>query len=230
MKFTCELLIFMCLGAFCFCLPTELGAEPFGGGVGTELEPYLIYEPNQMQAIGADTDHWDKHFKLMADIDLRQYTGAEYNIIGNDDVSFTGVFDGNGHTISNFSYRGIDEDVGLFGTVGTMGGEYEEIKNLGLRDPNIINSGVLSYTGGLIAVLYSGTISECYVQGGEVSGDGSSVGGLIGIIMESDIKYDYNTLPEKQMIARIPKNAVRVLHTGFGALRCHCTRRGARKK
>jgi hypothetical protein len=60
-----------------------------------------------MNAIGAIPNDWDRHFRLMADIDLSAYTGTRFNIIGLDiDHCFTGVFDGNGHTISNFTYSG----------------------------------------------------------------------------------------------------------------------------
>jgi hypothetical protein len=58
-----------------------------------------------MNTIGlsSNSGDWDKHFKLMSDIDLGAYTGTQFNIIGSIQ-SFTGTFDGNGHTISNFTY------------------------------------------------------------------------------------------------------------------------------
>jgi hypothetical protein len=82
----------------------------YGGGTGEPNNPYQIKDANHMQAIGANPDDWDKHFKLMADIDLGDYAGTEFNIIGDKHydggwvgTAFTGVFDGNGHTISNFT-------------------------------------------------------------------------------------------------------------------------------
>ena len=42
----------------------------YGGGEGTAQEPYLIYTAEQMNTIGLHREDWDKHFKLMADIDL----------------------------------------------------------------------------------------------------------------------------------------------------------------
>ena len=51
-------------------------------GSGTEGDPYQIWDANDMQAIGADKNYWDAHFKLMADIDLGAYTGTSFNIIG----------------------------------------------------------------------------------------------------------------------------------------------------
>ena len=89
--------------AICFCaLPVQ---AKYGGGAGEPNDPYLIYDANQMNAIGANSNDWDKCFKLCADIDLSGFTGTSFNIIGiDDDNPFSGVFDGNDHTISNFSY------------------------------------------------------------------------------------------------------------------------------
>ena len=55
----------------------------YGGGTGEPNDPYLIYDANQMNAIGADSNDWDKHFLLCADIDLSEYTGTEFNLVGN---------------------------------------------------------------------------------------------------------------------------------------------------
>ena len=106
----------------------------YGGGTGEPNDPYLIYTAEQMNTIGADLDDWDKHFKLMADIDLSGYTGTDFNIIGiGNRNAFTGVFDGNGHAISNFTYTSeYATYIGLFGYV--VGGQ---IKNVGLIDSNV---------------------------------------------------------------------------------------------
>ena len=52
----------------------------YGGGSGTEEDPYLINTAGQMNTIGLNEDS-DKHFKLMADIDLGAYTGTSFNKI-----------------------------------------------------------------------------------------------------------------------------------------------------
>ncbi len=155
----------------------------YGGGRGTAEDPYLIHTAQQMNAIGANSNDWDKHFKLMADIDLSSYSGTDFNIIGyykNDDDNkpFTGVFDGNGHTISNFSYTvGFfgDHFIGLFGYVG---GTDMEIKGLGLIDPNV-NAGTKRGVGSLVGLMEYGDITNCYVRNGNVSGN-TWVGGLAG--------------------------------------------------
>ena len=178
--------LFLLLAVCFFALPAQ---AKYGGGAGEPNDPYLIYDANQMNAIGADSNDWDKHFKLMADIDLSEYTGTEFNIIGTGYIEsippglpylvstpFTGTFDGNGHEISNFtySYRGM-YITGLFGVVD---GENAQIKNLGLRDVDI-DGDFGDRVGSLIGLLFNGTVINCYTLGGSVSGD-YRVGGLVG--------------------------------------------------
>ena len=154
--------------------------EKYGGGTGEPNDPYLIFDANQMNAIGANPGDWDKNFLLCADIDLSGFTGTSFNIIGTYYPlhPFIGVFDGSGHTISNFTYDSNDTDyIGLFGYVGKWGVN-EEIKNLGLFDPNL-DAGTGRNVGSLVGYLVNGTITNCYVQGGSVLG-AFDVGGLVG--------------------------------------------------
>ncbi len=144
----------------------------YGGGSGTAEDPYLIYTAEQMNAIGANLR---KHFKLMADIDLSSYTGTDFNLIGTWDNAFWGVFDGNDHTILNFSYKyRVDRDAtALFSGVGPWG----RIKDLALIGPNV-DAGAGENVGAL-AGHNMGTITGCYAHGGSVSGR-NYVGGLVG--------------------------------------------------
>ncbi len=151
----------------------------YGGGTGEPDNPYLIYDANQMNAIGADSNDWHKHFKLMADVDLGQFTGKKFNIIGyyrssSDKKPFIGVFDGNGHIISNFSYTSKDKSrIGLFSYVEGL------IKDLRLVDPDV-NGGTGYDVSSLVGYLWNGTVTNCYIDGGNVSGT-KYVGGLVGI-------------------------------------------------
>lgn len=149
----------------------------YGGGNGITEDPYLIYTAEQMNAIGADMDDWDKHFKLMADIDLSGYMGTDFNMIGiGNRNAFTGVFEGNGHTISNLTYISSNGDYkGLFRYVS---GQSAQIKDLGLIGPNV-NAGTGSCVGSLAGYVSSGTITNCYVEDGNVAGK-KWVGGLVG--------------------------------------------------
>ncbi len=184
-----------------FGLPA--GAQ-YGGGAGGPGDPYLIYTAEQMNRIGARTNDLDKHFKLMADIDLSIYVGMQFRIIGTrSSTAFRGVFDGNGKRIRNLTYSSTNRDyVGLFGYVR---GSEAEIRNLQLIDPNI-DAGAKSYVGslvgynegiitnchatnvsvwggnrigGLIGYTRDGTVTDCCVKDGSVSGD-KEVGGLVG--------------------------------------------------
>ena len=71
----------------------------YGGGTGEPNDPYLIYTAEHLNSIGLHEEDWGKHFKLMADVDLGFYTGMSFNTIR----TFSGVFDGGGQSISNFS-------------------------------------------------------------------------------------------------------------------------------
>jgi hypothetical protein len=146
----------------------------YGGGTGEPNDPYLIYEPNQMNAIGADPCDWDKHFKLIADVNLAAYTGTQFKIIGNETTKFTGFFDGNDHKVWNFTWDSTgDTFIGLFGYVGEGG----QIKNLGLENVDV-NAVDDRYIGGLVGYIVSGDITNCYCTG-YVSGN-RYVGGLVG--------------------------------------------------
>ena len=69
-----------------------------------------------MNEIGANMGDWTSHFVMVSDINLAQYTGTEFSIIGNDSNAFAGVFDGNEQTIFNFTYECTDaNNIGLFG-------------------------------------------------------------------------------------------------------------------
>jgi len=161
----------------CVLFLTLPALAQYGGGSGTSEEPYLIYTAEQMNAIGAEPNDWDKHFKLMADIDLSGYTGTDFNIIGNGLFpAFSGVFDGDGHTISNFTYSSTREPcIGIFGYVY---GPNAHIINVGLIDPNV-NGGTSGGVGSLAGWIDLGTVTNCHVIGGSVIGE-QLVGGLVG--------------------------------------------------
>jgi hypothetical protein len=165
-------------------LAVGLGGMPvraqYGGGRGEPNAPYLIHTAAQMSALGAESNDWDKHFRLMADIDLSA-SGAWPGPIGyhhsaTDRKPFTGVFDGNGHLISGFRWNSTDVNyVGLFGYIS---GVDAQVRNLGLMNPAVeAGTGVL--VGALVGYLEEGTITGCCVVGGSVVGQ-TVVGGLAG--------------------------------------------------
>ncbi|MCK4629037.1 MAG: hypothetical protein KAT56_08530, partial [Sedimentisphaerales bacterium] len=146
----------------------------YGGGEGTEQQPYLIDTPIELSLVG---DKPDNHFRLMADMDGQEYCGIGPRPIGEyPDYPFSGVFDGNGYTIYNFAYEVAAQDfVGFFGYVT---GEDAEIKNLKLEDIDIY-AATGDYVGGLVGYNNGGRLTNVYVAG-SVTGWGG-VGGLVGV-------------------------------------------------
>jgi hypothetical protein len=158
-------------------VPAARSNARYSGGTGEPNDPYRIAAANDLNDIGNHVEDFNKCFVQVNDISLAGYKGAEFNIIGSyPDNPFTGVFDGNGHTISNFTYESDGTDfIGLFGYV------YEPnalIKDVALIDPNV-DGGTGDYVGGLAGWLRRGTMRNCAVEGGNIAGEWY-VGGLVG--------------------------------------------------
>jgi hypothetical protein len=87
-------------------------------------------------------------------------------------TQFTGVFDGNSHTISYLTITTPTKDfIGLFGYVGSGG----QIKNLGSENVSLTGRYAV---GGLVGLNNNGSIINCYSTG-TISGY-FYVGGLVG--------------------------------------------------
>jgi hypothetical protein len=148
------------------------------GGSGTASDPYRIASAADLQIVSSTPVLWYSQFILTADIDLsgQIFTTAIFApdtdsaTSGFQGMAFTGTFDGNGHTIKNFSING-DDYLGLFGYVSSSG----QITNLCVENINITGR---NYIGGLVGYQYAGVLSGCYVNG-TVSGT-TYVGGLAG--------------------------------------------------
>ncbi|MHC4266527.1 MAG: GLUG motif-containing protein [Planctomycetota bacterium] len=163
-----------------FLLPLCTFAK-YSGGDGSAEYPFQIATPGDLNDIGNHLDDWHRNFIMVNDINLAAYIGSTFQLIGIDYLDpFTGVFDGNGHTISNFAYV-FDEDdyMGLFRYVS---GINAEIKDLGLIDPNI-DAGTGDSVAALVGSLSTGAaLSSCFTQGGTVRGtsDNGGLGALAG--------------------------------------------------
>ena len=155
----------------------------YGGGSGTEADPFLLETAAHLNDIGLNSGDWDKCFKLVKNINMSSIAATNYNIIGyynnvNDNIGFSGIFDGNDHVIFNFSCSSSrSSHVGLFGYIESYDAE---IKNLILVDPNVsANNPNSENIGALAGVLRHGKIINCQIDGGFVNGY-STVGGLVG--------------------------------------------------
>ena len=165
------------------CLFAGACLAKYSGGTGEPNDPYLIATPNDLNAIGTDANVLDKHFKLVADIDLAELQPENFNIIGTGVDNFTGDFDGNDHQILNLHIDSNETDfVGLFGYV-YGGKENHGVRNLTLVNPDV-NAGNGGHVGSLIGLLSYGSVKNCRVQNASVTA-GDMVGGLVGRITGS---------------------------------------------
>ncbi|MBN2132484.1 MAG: hypothetical protein JW741_23480 [Sedimentisphaerales bacterium] len=146
----------------------------YGGGTGEPNDPHLIYT--------AEPNDWDKHFKLMADIDLdpnlpggRIFTQVLIAPLGPWGSGFTGDFDGNGHRLINLALeQKPNGGVGLFGVVEESGA----IHDLTLEDVVVEGEGEM----GALTAYNHGTIKACHVSGVvRMREVGCWVGGLVGL-------------------------------------------------
>ena len=113
----------------------------------------------------------DINITLDKNIDL---TGKDWTPIGTDyDNSYTGTFDGGGHTITGLTITTKDQFVGLFGYLNRAG----TVKNVVMEGIQITSNHMFGNTGGVAGFSW-GTIENCSVSG-SVSGT-VYVGGVVG--------------------------------------------------
>ena len=94
--------------------PYKIEARIFSGGTGEPNDPYQVALADQLFHLADHRHLWDKAYVLVNDIDLHpdQTPRAPFSqaVIHH----FTGIFDGNDHTISNLMITG-GKYLGLFG-------------------------------------------------------------------------------------------------------------------
>jgi hypothetical protein len=180
----------------------------YAGGSGEPNNPYQIATAENLMLLGDSPEDYDKHFILTADINL------DPNLPGRKVfnraviapvwvASFTGTFNGKGHTISNLTiavHAWLD-NTDYLGLFGHMVGE---VKKLGVVGVNI--TGGDYFVGGLIGY-NTGTVTQCYSTGmiiiGSGAGDvepygsggimGTNVGDVIDCFSDSVVHGVYGT-------------------------------------
>ena len=178
-------------------VPGKIKQTPFAfaGGSGTVADPYLIQTADQLNSIRFGAD---KHYKLIADIDLSTWgnwvpiggteayggtMGDQWNKAHAGSVVFTGSLDGNGHVISGMTikihdvalYMAEGSNVRYYGLFARINSEGTAIKNLGIINHNIdleyctIPPSISLSVGSLAALVTKGNIENCYSAGGNIS-------------------------------------------------------------
>ena len=143
--------------------------------MGTAEQPYLIRDAADLGTVWLEPL---AHYRLETSLDLSGIMWSMAVV-----PCFTGIFDGNGHTISHLTITGGGY-LGLFGHIGSGA----IISNLALESVNVNGTG--SYVGGLVGFNW-GSITTSYSTG-SVSGD-MRVGGLVGEGFFGSVTLSYST-------------------------------------
>ena len=176
-----SLLLTLCLAmTFVPMAAFAAGAPLFGGGTGTQQDPWRITSQADLIALAEflnsgnaetfDTENagvgncHGYYFKQTADIDL---TGVTWEPIGysGGGYYFAGNYDGDGHTISNATSTGKNDANG-FATAGIFGWvAFGSVENLHVKNANFVATGhnEYSYVGGIAGVCYGSSIKNCSV-------------------------------------------------------------------
>ena len=166
-------------------------ATPPSIGDGTFVNPYQIANLENLYWVSQDSTTWDKYYIQIDNINcwdgypwiIDWDDGKGFTPIGNNDIKFTGSYDGLEHTISGlYINRETSDYIGLFGYT-----ESATIENLGLEYVDIIGR---DYVGGVTGMSYLSNISNCYTKG-EVDGV-NNTGALVGSNYESSISTSYS--------------------------------------
>lgn len=167
-----------------------VGQSFSGSGSGTSSDPYLVFNPIQLDQIRNFLDQSGVYFKLMADIDMDEYIADNnptygWQPIGTDGERFKGILDGNNKTISNiWINRSTTDYVGFFGYT-----DHATVKDLTLVYKSGKNCVGKNETGLVIGRDYGSIITNVSASISSTVGLSSAfdVGGFIGYSSGSKI-------------------------------------------
>ena len=165
-------------------------AEGFAGGDGSKDDPYRIETVEQLAYFSATSETFDgQYISLMADLDL----DGKYWM----PKRFAGIFNGNGHTISNVQVRDcikddwLGTDTGFFSWIYSAKTHICYIHNLTISNASISGESNANY-GGILAGRIDNAvmIENCHVSGSVAA---RYAGGLVGFAYVSNgAGYDHD--------------------------------------
>ena len=162
------------------CLVLALTLPVFAEGEGTDIaeekETYHIGTVEDLLQLAdyCRLDSWSENRTVVLDTDL-ELTGSGFTGI----PSFSGVFEGQGHTVSGLSLVGDGSVVGFFRYVQ----KDANVRDLVIRG-RAMPTGSRSTVGG-VAGSNAGTLHNCRFEG--VSSGASVVGGIVGTNLASGV-------------------------------------------
>ena len=162
-------------------------SSPYAGGTGTAEDPYRIATAEQLLALSAAVNdgsaggYYGACFALTEDLDL---AGIEWQPIGQMDLAdqsnvscmFMGVFDGQGHTISNMTFSSDYPIVGA----GIFGMNLGEVKNLNAKNITVTCTDTFSNAVGAVVGYNMGMVHDVTLSGENSIAGVNCIGGIAG--------------------------------------------------
>lgn len=149
------------LAAVFLCCAATSFAQYSGSGNGTEDDPYLVFNENQLSQMVNFLDQEGVVFKLMKDLNLTTWISENnpsqgWLPVGVESSPFRGKFYGNNHTISGLMInRSSTNHVGFFGYVSGA-----TINDLTIEGTTITGS---KYVGGMFGYISESSVTNCHV-------------------------------------------------------------------
>ena len=169
-------------------------AEDLGYIYDSNTNTYTVYNADGLMNVAelVNGGKTDINITLDKNIDL---TGKGWTPIGTDyDNSYTGTFDGGGHTITGLTFTTNDKYAGLFGWLNKAG----TVKNVVMEGVQITSNQIYGGSIGGVAGYSWGTIENCSVSG-SVSGT-VYVGGVVGAQIDGSITGCSSSATVKGMV------------------------------
>lgn len=228
-------------------------------GDGTAEKPYKISLPKQLAALATEVNNGtytgtEKYFALQEDLDLSDY--EDWAPIGSTAHPFTGVFDGQGHTISGLTINNNNsndvKEWGLFGMVQDATIQFVRLdgsitlSNFGERDDGA--EADMDGIGGIVGRCsgeknnFYGCHSNVTIQGTAES-NFVGVGGIVGFVKEgkttlvacsntckTSVDSKNSTVPVGGLIGRLRMTDNLTVHACYSNGEIHSAVNGEEKK
>ena len=166
-------------------IATSGHAEAYSGGNGSEENPYLLSNMQDLLELAVNADDYDKHFELTSSIDL---SGEVFtNSVIAPDISameldhqgdtFVGVLNGSGYSISNLYIDASSTSNSYLGLVGYMSSN-AVVSDLTIAGCYVSAGNHAKYIGGL-AGQCDGLLERCSSSGTIIGGEDVRQVGLL---------------------------------------------------
>lgn len=160
----------------------------------------LVFILSDKEKYGFDNNEWlDYNYYLNCDIDLNGY--KELKPFGDKEHPYKGIFDGNGHIITNFKIKTSSNNTALFGVLkGT-------VKNLGIEKATVTTS--KKNCGAIAGTLETNSsIFNCYIADSKITADKGYVGSIAGKANSSGKNIEIHTCYAKDVTLKTDKTYI----------------------